>query len=63
MPGLSPTRSSTSSVARCHIERLIAQALILVYVTGMHITVGIGLLRLCRHWADLLIRRRSRYMA
>src|SRR6185437_13495837 len=41
---------------------LIAQALILALVTGMHITVGIDLLRLCRHRADLLIRRRSRYM-
>src|SRR4029078_12258874 len=43
-------------------QRLSAPALILTLVTGMHITVGIDLLRLCRHRADLLIRRRSRYM-
>ena len=52
MPGSSPTRSSTSCVATLPHQRLIAQALILVYVTGMHITVGIDLLRLCRHRAN-----------
>ncbi len=38
-------------------QGLIAQALILVHVPCMHITVGIRFLRFCRHRPHLLIRR------